>query len=313
MRFQDLSYEDQRLLQTDLGEFDKVAAEQVALIDEMYSTGFNKLAAETAEWLEKLADEEEEKEQEEEDKKLDAEGEKKASVFGAWTERGFFDGLRKLGSERYGDEWVYLMPFIGEKLAALNEEQIKSLYSDAAAGREAAKANFAAGSARLRESGADLAAMRAEKLKKFQGKGTTTKADHPKYEKGRADARAALEKSHGKGSSHHQAWEAEQKALSSMGSDMAAKPRGILGNVENLGYKMHLSGMPGVDVVKDEAGNISHKAGKMPFMGKSRQAVGKFIAHNPRAALAIGATGIAVPSAMGVNYIRQKRRERQSA
>ena len=106
MRFSDLSRADQELLQSDLGNFDKVAAEQVALIDEMYSTGFNKLAAETADMLDKLAEEE-----------LDEEGEKTAAVCGAWTERGFFDGLAKLGADRHGDELYYLAPFIEEKIA----------------------------------------------------------------------------------------------------------------------------------------------------------------------------------------------------
>jgi len=114
MRFEDLSPQDQHLLQTDLGDFDKVAADQVALIDEMYSTGFDKLATETADWLDKLAEEEEE--DKEEENEMDHEGEKTASVFGAWTERGFFDGLRKLGSERYGDETHYLAPFVHEKI-----------------------------------------------------------------------------------------------------------------------------------------------------------------------------------------------------
>lgn len=118
MRFQDLSPEDQRLLQTDLGEFDKVAAEQVALIDEMYTTGFNKLANETADWLDKLAEEEAEKEEED---KMDEEGEKTAAALGAWTERGFFDGLRKLGSDRYGDELHYLYPFLEEKIAGAKQ------------------------------------------------------------------------------------------------------------------------------------------------------------------------------------------------
>ena len=116
MRFSDLSRADQELLQSDLGNFDKVAAEQVALIDEMYSTGFNKLAAETADMLDKLAEEE-----------LDEEGEKTAAVCGAWTERGFFDGLAKLGADRHGDELYYLAPFIEEKIAGKASDAMKSI------------------------------------------------------------------------------------------------------------------------------------------------------------------------------------------
>jgi hypothetical protein len=116
MRFEDLSPADQQLLNTDLGEVEKVAAENIALADEMYAHGFNKLAQEAADSLEaayaaaaseKVASEE----------TLDAESEKIATDLSAFIERGFFDGLRKLGSERYGDEAAYLRPFIEEKIA----------------------------------------------------------------------------------------------------------------------------------------------------------------------------------------------------
>lgn len=117
MRFNELSAEDQKLLNTDLGDFEKDAAEEMALAQEMYQTGFDKLATETADYLDsvfaKVAEDKEDKEEEK-----DEEEEKKAADLGAFIERGFFDGLRKLGADRYGDETVYLIPYLEEKVAA---------------------------------------------------------------------------------------------------------------------------------------------------------------------------------------------------
>ena len=119
MRFEDLSLEDQKLLQADFGEFDKLAADRVAVAEEMYATGFNKLAAETADALDKLAEEEKEEKNEKEEKEDDMdENTKKASAdLGAFIEKGYFDGLVKLGSERHGNEMHYIIPFLAEKVA----------------------------------------------------------------------------------------------------------------------------------------------------------------------------------------------------
>lgn len=118
MRYEDLSVEDQRLLNTDLGDFEKDAAEQVALADEMYSVGFSKLASETADYLDEMMAKTAESKEEEKEEEKDEETEKKAAELGAFIERGFFDGLRKLGQERHGDQTAYLAPFIEEKIAA---------------------------------------------------------------------------------------------------------------------------------------------------------------------------------------------------
>ena len=114
MRYEDLSPADQQLLNTDLGEVEKVAAEKIALADEMYSTGFNKLATEAADAIEATYAE---KTAASEDVSMDDESEKVASDLGSFIERGFFDGLRKLGSDRYGDEMAYLNVLIEEKVA----------------------------------------------------------------------------------------------------------------------------------------------------------------------------------------------------
>jgi len=62
MRFEDLSAEDQALLNTDLGSFEKEAAARLDLCNQMYEVGFNKLAAETADsydtYFAKVAEEE---------------------------------------------------------------------------------------------------------------------------------------------------------------------------------------------------------------------------------------------------------------
>lgn len=117
MKFEELSAADQQLLNTDLGEIEKVAAERVAIADEMYAVGFSKLASETADELDALIAMEKDAE-EAEDLQLDDATEKLAYDLSAFIERGFFDGLCKLGSERHGDEMAYLYPFLEEKIAA---------------------------------------------------------------------------------------------------------------------------------------------------------------------------------------------------
>jgi len=118
MRYEDLSPADQKLLNTDLGDFEKEAAEQVSLANEMYSVGFNKLAGETADYLDSLT----EKQASVEETALDAESEKVATDLSAFIERGYFDGLRKEGAERHEDESYYLRHFVEEKVAAAGAE-----------------------------------------------------------------------------------------------------------------------------------------------------------------------------------------------
>lgn len=131
MKRSDLSAEDLALLNTDFGEMDKEAAAQVELADEMYLTGFDKLATETADAMDQAAAEllEAEKVASEEDA-LDEESEKMASELSCFIERGFFDGLRKLGSERHDDELHYLMPYIEEKVAATGAKALLGKFRD---------------------------------------------------------------------------------------------------------------------------------------------------------------------------------------
>jgi len=115
MRFEDLSPEDQRLVKTDFGSLEKQAAAQLEQARVMYETGFHKLATEIADQLDAEAAASEKQASEE---YLDSESEKVAAELGAFIERGQFDGLRKLGSDRHGNEWHYLLPFVEEKVAS---------------------------------------------------------------------------------------------------------------------------------------------------------------------------------------------------
>lgn len=155
MKFEDLSVADQKLLNTDLGEFEKDAAAQVAVADEMYSVGFNKLATETADELDALMASEKNAAEE---VALDAGSEKTASDLSAFIERGFFDGLCKLGQERHGDAGIYLYPYIEEKVAEAGAKgAVRKFYEavkgHAAKGAEKFKAHHA-GSAEKAVSGA---------------------------------------------------------------------------------------------------------------------------------------------------------------
>jgi len=115
MRFQDLSPENQALVNTDFGPLDKVAEEQVKIASEMYSSGAE-MAQATADQVDKLAAE---KEEEEEEKEEMGEAEKKASEdYGIIIAEGFTDKLASLGEERYGDADHYFIPFMEEKVAA---------------------------------------------------------------------------------------------------------------------------------------------------------------------------------------------------
>jgi hypothetical protein len=134
MKFSDLSPEDQDLLNTQFPEgLEKQAADEVALFNESYAMGFEKVAVEIADGFDKQAEKEEE---EEEEHKLDEEGEKKAAELGAVIERGTFDGLQKLGKERHDDEWYYLRPALETKIAGLKEQAGKAFaHAKAAPGK----------------------------------------------------------------------------------------------------------------------------------------------------------------------------------
>jgi hypothetical protein len=103
------------------------AMEKVAAIRDSYNYGFHKLAEETAQALEEAAAAKEEEEEEE----LDEESEKAASELGSFIERGFYDGLCKLGSERYGNEDAYLIPYLEEKFAAAGVKAAPGMISKA--------------------------------------------------------------------------------------------------------------------------------------------------------------------------------------
>lgn len=146
MKFEDLSAEDQALLNTDFGEeIEKQAAAEVAMAQDLYASGFAKLAAESADAMDKAEEEEKEEEEKKPENKLD-EGEKKeAMARGAFIAKGYVEGLKKLGSDRHGDENHYLYPFIAEKLAAGGMEAgrvasfLSKLKSKASAGAGKAK------------------------------------------------------------------------------------------------------------------------------------------------------------------------------
>lgn len=139
MRHADLTAEQQELLTLDFGdETEKVAQEKVATVQEMYSQGHNKIAVEIADNFDAMVKqaEEEAEEEEKEDKENKAQeeaasdGEKTAAAsfgntadeLGRFIERGTFDGLVKLGSDRHGDGLHYLLPFMEEQVAAAGAE-----------------------------------------------------------------------------------------------------------------------------------------------------------------------------------------------
>jgi hypothetical protein len=114
-----LTAQDKALIGTDFGEdIEKIAADRAAAITEAYNYGFLKVAADVAEAQDEEEKKEEKKEEKEEkEEKMDEESEKAAAELGAFIERGFFDGLRKLGSECHGDEFHYLTPYVMNKIA----------------------------------------------------------------------------------------------------------------------------------------------------------------------------------------------------
>lgn len=143
MKLNQLSADDQALLQTQFpAELEKEAAAEISLAQECYSTGFSKFASETAQALEKLAEEAEkgeteEEEEKEHEKKLDEEQKKEAAARGAFIARGYIDGLKKLGSENYQDEMAYLYPFIQEKMANLATAAKGAAYGSPSLGEKA--------------------------------------------------------------------------------------------------------------------------------------------------------------------------------
>jgi len=117
MKFSDLSAADQQLLRTDLGDFDKVAAQQLEEASDCYNQGFEKFAADAADAQDEADEMDKQASEYEDESGLTPEQEKVAAQLGAITEKGFFDGLCKLGSERHGDEMHYLWPYIEQKIA----------------------------------------------------------------------------------------------------------------------------------------------------------------------------------------------------
>lgn len=126
-----------QLLNTDFGVYEKLAQEKIATAQEMYQRGFD-MALETANEMDAMfkqaAEEAEAAEKEEEAKKKEEESkseeektasismEKTASDLAAFIEKGYTDGLMKIAQERYGDQLVYLMPMIEEKVAMAGAE-----------------------------------------------------------------------------------------------------------------------------------------------------------------------------------------------
>lgn len=143
-----LTAEQKALLETQFpAELEKEAAAEVAKIQELYSVGFEKMAAEAAEAMDKS-----EEEEEEEKKELSKEQEKEASARAAFIARGYIDGLKKEGSERHGDELHYLYPALEEKLAGFTDHA-KSLLNKAKRHNPFSAAAIAASSSKKTKDG----------------------------------------------------------------------------------------------------------------------------------------------------------------
>lgn len=126
MRYEDLTAEDQELVNTDFGDFDKEASEKLAEANEVYAYGQEQglaVADQMDEAMAKFASEDEEDKEEDKEEELDEESEKKAAELGAFIERGFFDELTKLGSERHDDPTYYYYPYMEEKVAQMGAEE----------------------------------------------------------------------------------------------------------------------------------------------------------------------------------------------
>lgn len=115
MKMNDLSPEDRALLNTDFGDLEKEAAEQVKVASAMTELG-SVYAEELANNFDKVAAEE--KDLEEKMEKMDEEEEKKAMDLSAFIERGFTEKLASLGAELTGDSLTFIRPYIVTKLAS---------------------------------------------------------------------------------------------------------------------------------------------------------------------------------------------------
>lgn len=127
-----VSAQDEELLNTDFGDLEKEAAEQIKLASDMYSLGEDYAIATAEAMLKQAADADmdgEEDEDEDEDSKkeasvgMDSESEKTASDLSAFIERGFTEKLASLGEERYGNPLHYFEPYIIEKVAKDSSEK----------------------------------------------------------------------------------------------------------------------------------------------------------------------------------------------
>jgi hypothetical protein len=137
-RFQDLSREDQELLNTDFGDYEKFASEQVALSSHFFDQGAQ-FGANAADEFDKIASQEVEAD----DLMLDEESKIASEELGAFMARGYYDQLVKEGNDRHGDPLYYLMPLIEEKVAAAGGKKavglLKSLKDGARKGLDSAK------------------------------------------------------------------------------------------------------------------------------------------------------------------------------
>lgn len=140
----ELTKEQQDLLNTEFpADIEKAAAEEVNAALDLYTMGFDKMAAQAAETF----DASEGEELETEKVAFDDEMEKAASERAAFIARGYIDGLIKEGSERHGDELHYLYPFIAEKLA-MSAADLKAMFGK---GVSAAKDLGAKGVSKVKE------------------------------------------------------------------------------------------------------------------------------------------------------------------
>ena len=143
MRMQDLTADQQKLLKTDFGtEVEKVASEQAKIAKEMYAKG-QEIALNIADSMDKEAAELE-KNAGANAELPDAQQEKMAAQMGAFIERGQYDGLRKLGSDRHGNEFHYILPFVEEKVATASAKAGVGKFREFLAGK-AGKAREAMG------------------------------------------------------------------------------------------------------------------------------------------------------------------------
>lgn len=143
MKYEDLTPEQQELVNTDFGEeMEKEAAAELKQANDLYTVGFTKFAAEAAESMDKAEDkakeESGEKEKEEAEKKLSEEEKKEAAARGAFIAKGYMDGLMKLGEQNHQDKYHYLAPFLEEKFAAKGKAA-KAIWSKLFAGGKAGK------------------------------------------------------------------------------------------------------------------------------------------------------------------------------